>query len=99
MNLAKVILLGIETRPCSSYPVLVNTELYQITYKVSQEESSVFWEVTAPVILSKKVHICPTPNGFRNRAISLYRRATRHVLTRVAKCIEVEGGIFENVLY
>jgi hypothetical protein len=39
------------------------------------------------------------PNGFRDRAISLYRRATRHVLTRVAKCIDVDGGIFENVLY
>jgi len=27
------------------------------------------------------------------------RRATRHVLTRVAKCIDIDGGIFENVLY
>jgi hypothetical protein len=27
------------------------------------------------------------------------RRATRHVLTRVAKCTDVDGGIFENVLY
>jgi hypothetical protein len=26
------------------------------------------------------------------------RRAIRHVLTRVAKCIDVSGGIFENVL-
>jgi hypothetical protein len=26
------------------------------------------------------------------------RRTTRHVLTRVAKCIVVDGGIFENVL-
>jgi hypothetical protein len=26
------------------------------------------------------------------------RRATRHVLTRVSKCIDVDGGIFENVL-
>jgi hypothetical protein len=45
------------------------------------------------------------PNGFRDRTISLYgsldahRRATRHVLIRVAKCIDVDGGIFENVLY
>jgi hypothetical protein len=30
---------------------------------------------------------------------TLYRRATRHVLTRDAKCIDVDGGIFENVLY
>jgi hypothetical protein len=50
--------------------------------------------------------MCPIPNGFRDKAISLYRlyctlyrRATRHVLTRVAKCIDVDGGIFENVLY
>jgi hypothetical protein len=26
------------------------------------------------------------------------RRATRHVLPRVAKCIDVDGGIFENLL-
>jgi hypothetical protein len=26
------------------------------------------------------------------------RRATRHVLTRVAKCTDVDGGIFENLL-
>jgi hypothetical protein len=27
------------------------------------------------------------------------RRVTRHVLTQVAKRIDVDGGIFENVLY
>jgi len=27
------------------------------------------------------------------------RRATRPVLTLVAKCIELDGGIFENVLH
>jgi hypothetical protein len=26
------------------------------------------------------------------------RRATRHVLTQVAKCIDVDGGIFKNLL-
>jgi hypothetical protein len=26
------------------------------------------------------------------------RRTTRHVLTLVAKCINVDGGIFENLL-
>jgi hypothetical protein len=30
---------------------------------------------------------------------TVQRRATRHVLTRVPKCIDVDGGIFENVLY
>jgi hypothetical protein len=29
----------------------------------------------------------------------LYRRATRHVLIQVAKCIDVDGHIFENVLF
>jgi hypothetical protein len=27
------------------------------------------------------------------------RRATRHVLTRVVKCIDVGGEIFENILH
>jgi hypothetical protein len=41
---------------------------------MSHEERSVFWEVTVPVILSKKLYMymCPIPNGFRDRAISLY---------------------------
>jgi len=26
------------------------------------------------------------------------RRTTRHVLTRVAKCIDADGGIFEQLL-
>jgi hypothetical protein len=30
---------------------------------------------------------------------TLYRRAACHVLTRVAKCIDVDGAILENVLY
>jgi hypothetical protein len=47
----------------------------------------------------QKNFMCPIPNGFRDRVISLYRRAARHVLTRVAKCIDVDSGIFENVLY
>jgi hypothetical protein len=51
--------------------------------------------------------MCPILHS-RDRAISYYRRhkegqdalrrATRHVLTRVAKCIESDGGIFENLL-
>jgi hypothetical protein len=40
--------------------------------------------------------MCPIPNGLRDTAISLYRRATRHVFTRAAKCIDVDGGIFEK---
>jgi hypothetical protein len=30
---------------------------------------------------------------------TLYRRATRPVLTRAANCIDADGGILENVLY
>jgi hypothetical protein len=47
--------------------------------------------------------MCSIANGVRDRTISLYstlyRRATRQVLTRVAKCIDADGGIFGNVLY
>ena len=40
-------------------------------YRVSQEESSIFWEVIVSAILSKNVYMnmCPIPNGFRDRAI------------------------------
>jgi hypothetical protein len=66
-----------------------------------QKERAIFWELTVSNVLSKKVYIymCPIQNGFRERAISVYRRATCHVLTRVAKCIDVDGGISETVLY
>ncbi|PNF42615.1 hypothetical protein B7P43_G01291, partial [Cryptotermes secundus] len=76
--------------------------------RLSQEERSIFWEF----ILSKNVfmYMCPIPNGFRDRAISLYklfhctvrctlcRKATRHVLTRVTKCTDVDCGLLKNIL-
>jgi hypothetical protein len=74
-------------------------------YTLFQEERAIFWEVIVSVILSKTLYMymCPIPNGFRDRAISLYRtpygRATCVVLIGVAKCIVVESGKFENVLY
>jgi hypothetical protein len=39
-------------------------------YKVSQEESSTFWEVIGSVIPSKKayVYMYPIPNGFRDKS-------------------------------
>jgi hypothetical protein len=37
-------------------------------YSVSQEESSIFWEVTISVIS----YMCPIPNGFRDTVVSLY---------------------------
>jgi hypothetical protein len=35
--------------------------------------------------------------GIKERQDKL-RRATCHILTRVAKCIDVDGGIFNNLL-
>jgi hypothetical protein len=50
-------------------------------YRVSQEERSIFWEVIISVILSKKLYMYkrPVPNGFRDRAISLYSTVYRNV--------------------
>jgi hypothetical protein len=36
--------------------------------------------------------------GIKERQDAL-RRATRHDFTRFAKCIDVDGGIFENILH
>jgi hypothetical protein len=46
----------------------------KLLYRMSQEEGSVFWEVIVSVILNKKVYtyMCPIPNSFQDRAISLY---------------------------
>jgi len=42
---------------------------------MSQEERSIFWEVIVSVILSRNVYInmCPFPNGFRDRAVWMYK--------------------------
>jgi hypothetical protein len=71
-------------------------------YRVSQEERSIFWQVKVSVILIKEyIYIFRNANGFRDGAISLYstlfRQKTLHILTRVAKGIDVDGGICENV--
>ena len=44
------------------------------TYRVSQEERSIFWEAIIKVSLSKNfdMNVCPIRNGFRDRAILLY---------------------------
>jgi hypothetical protein len=44
-------------------------------YRMSQEERSIFWEVILSVILSKTemyMYMCPIPNGYPDKAISLY---------------------------
>jgi hypothetical protein len=45
-------------------------------YNVSQEERSIFWEVTVSVILSKKLYMnmCPIPNGFRETHLNANRK-------------------------
>jgi len=50
--------------------VLYDFHQQEDLYRVSQEEMSVLWEAIVSVILSKIVYIL---NGFRDRAISLYR--------------------------
>jgi hypothetical protein len=73
---------------------------------MSEEERSILWEVIVSVVLSKNMYMYIAL--FRTVSeiklfhytvhCTLYRRSTRHVLTRAAKCIDVDGGIFENVL-
>jgi hypothetical protein len=70
------------------------------TQSVPGEKVNILGGDTTGFSKRKKVYMymCPIPNGFRDRAISLYRRATRHILTRVARCTNVDGGSFENVI-
>jgi hypothetical protein len=59
---------------CKTVAALAPLNIVLKLYSVSQEERSVFWELIVSAILSKKVymHMCPIPNGFRDRAISLH---------------------------
>jgi hypothetical protein len=51
---------------------MTNT-IWTTLYRVSHKEKWILWEVTLLAILSKKVHVRVfIPNGFRDRAISLY---------------------------
>jgi hypothetical protein len=63
--------VSINEEICNSHCFLLPVVLHSM----SQEEGSIFWEVIVSAILSKKVYMymCPIPNGFRDRAISLYR--------------------------
>jgi len=75
-------------------------KIYTI-YRMIQEESSLFWEVTISINGSceKKVHtnFCLILNGFRDIAVWIWRFLNLH--TRVTKCIEVDGEIFELLLW
>jgi hypothetical protein len=80
-----------------------NSGVKACPFAAEQEEKSVFSEAIISVILGKMCTcICVllrTVSEIELLHCTLYRRATRHVLTRVAKCTDVNGGIFENVLY
>jgi hypothetical protein len=54
------------------------------------------WEDNIKASLKKNVGVGIAQPVY---AVETLGRATRHVLTLVAKCIDVGGGIFENVLY
>jgi hypothetical protein len=78
--------------------------IYFLIHRVAEEERSVFWEVIVSVILSKKkcIYTCVFSERFRRQLFhctvhcTLGRRAKRLVLTRIAKYIDADGGIFEN---
>jgi hypothetical protein len=73
----------------------ISIYIYNIrgVYRMTQEERSVFWEVTVSVILSKKMYIYmyPIPNGFRDRAISLcsFRIVDRKEILRKVKSKDI----------
>jgi hypothetical protein len=83
--------------------------MYICTYLCIQSVpggKSIFWEVIVLFILSKNMYMymCLLPVSeieLFNCTVhcTLYRRATRHVLTRAAKRINADGWIFKNVLY
>jgi hypothetical protein len=80
--------------------------LREWTYRMSQEERSIFWEVILSVILNKKMYMymCPLPNDFRDRAISLHssrivnkKEILRTVSnTGIYSSSDKIGKIFEN---
>jgi hypothetical protein len=61
----------------------MKTEVYRTKVDAPDELSDLIMDVI--------VNIKERPDALR--------RATYHGLTRLAKCIDVDGGIFENVLY
>jgi hypothetical protein len=90
-------------------PFIIHQLSYH-SYRMFQEERSIILEVILSAIISKN-SIC-TCVLFRTvsetamdviarikERLDVLRGATRHVLTRFAKCIDVDGGIFENVLH
>jgi hypothetical protein len=73
--------------------------------EMSQEERSIFWDVIVIVILIKEcIRTCVLFRTVSEIELvhcavhcTLYRRATRHI-TRVLKCTDADGGIFETVI-
>jgi uncharacterized membrane protein HdeD (DUF308 family) len=76
--------------------------IIQTLYRMSQEERSIFWKVIVSVILSKKVYMYIVVFRTVSEIKLFYCTAVvpaRHVVIRVAKYTDVDGGIFENVLH
>jgi hypothetical protein len=46
-----------------------------------------------------RCQVCHTVGGHVQKHQDALRRATQHILTRVTKCTDVDGGIIENVLH
>jgi hypothetical protein len=61
------------TPKCFNHTLLLDDAVSIYHYRLSQEERSIFWEVTVSVILRKKkvyMYMCHVPNGFRDTTIS-----------------------------
>jgi hypothetical protein len=69
---------NIETASLCSAEVAFVISVGKYLYRVSQKERSIFWDVILSVIQSKNLYMymCPVPNGFRDRAVSLYSSKT-----------------------
>jgi hypothetical protein len=72
-------------------PFKLNWLLY--IYRMIQEGRLIFWAVILSVIVRKKVHVNMC------LIVNVYRDTARDLCTRVAKCTEVDGGIFEHLLW
>jgi hypothetical protein len=76
----------------------IHTHSHTHTHKVIQKERSIFCDVIVSVIVRQKVHtgMCLTLMCCRDTAVRIWR--CLNLRTRVGKCNEVDGKIFEHSL-
>jgi hypothetical protein len=74
MIVVTVVILMLMTTIMMVVIIMMVIDECLVAHTVSQEERSIFWEVIVSVILSKKLfmYMCPIPDGFQDRVISLY---------------------------